>query len=207
MAKLSAVCAMLMLVACVKVNGNLKVSDHLLFSKSSSSRDVVLAGDYKAQVSLKGRKKLTLKLESDFDKKKIKVKLPKGFLLPKEGSFSYKSKELNQPFDLSGLLSTTFSYGEVVTTHESCRIDNYGYCDYYYDYPRYGNYYGSYVTGPRPHYACYPVYGQRKVTYRMKTTKTGLDLRFVQEGKEKASFKGAQFSKDKEYSYVGPCLR
>lgn len=201
---------MLSFVSCKKFTGDLLVNDHIFF-KSGNSSQVLLTGEYKAQLKVKRNNKFTLKLKSEYDKKSIKFKLPKKLSLPTEGSFYFNSKQISQPFDLEGQISTQVSFGEEITEQETCNLyDNYGYCDFIFVDRGFGPW-GPYTSGPFPahYYDCRNPYylGERKVTYKVKTTLNSVKLSFIQEQSKKANFLGENATAEKEYSFVGKCLR
>jgi len=201
MKSLMLVSLLALMFGCKQFDGQLNVNSHLVYKKGNSS-EVVLAGEYTASVKVKGSDKLVLKLQNDFEKKKMVLDLPKGTILPSgNGDLSFSAEDLNQPFAVNGSVNTAVTYSDVVETTERCALYGSSYCPYAVTsiannvlYPNY-----AYHCGPSTRW------GERAVKYRTVMTKKGLSLVLVQNEVAKAKFEGSEYSEKKEYLFYGSC--
>jgi hypothetical protein len=187
--------------SCVKVQGNLKVDEHVLYNKNGRSK-VLLAGDYKANVTIK-KEELKLKLKGNLENHRLTLKFPKGTVLPStNGEISVSAQDLKQPFALAGNVKTDVTRSELVTTTERCSINVGMYdCDWgggYYDGR--GGYYGPYSY-------CHGrvLDGERDVRYFNDTTTRTLSLQLLQEESSKATFTGVDVDVKRVYQFRGVC--
>lgn len=121
-------------VSCVNLNGqlnvktpmNVKVKGGFLNLKTKNVE--LAAGAYRAELKVNSAKSFSLKLRLDKEDDKditIPLKSEKEFDLPSNGAVRVAGKDISQPFDLNGTITTTISSSDPVRTYESCSYTRY----------------------------------------------------------------------------------
>ncbi len=185
------------LTACLKLDGNLNVKEHLVYKKGEKV-ELLMKGDYVATAKLT-KSKVALKLKGPFATKKLTLKFPEGTVLPQDqGTFSFTAEQVGQPFAVEGELSKDVARSETVTATEFCSLGNYDFCDGGWGMD--GRYRGPYsYCGSRT------VRGTRQVRYHNLTTTSDFTLELVQEADVKATFNGTAVDVKKVYEFYGVC--
>lgn len=120
---------LLLLTSCVNTKGTFVAEEDLLFKRkklfSGRLKDVpVRAGNYKATLKFKTKKKLKLILNGE--DKKIVFKIPEGTRLPSHnGVLNLTASQTGQPYDLYGEVQTDFSRSGQRSERESCSWTTY----------------------------------------------------------------------------------
>ncbi len=105
--------------AIASVEGLLVVEKPFSYQKGNKTLTVP-AGTYKTD--LKNRtSSLTLKFKDQAGtKQKVKMTVPRGSVPSRNGSFYYQSAQIEQPFDLSGQISTQEERTPTQSNYEAC---------------------------------------------------------------------------------------
>lgn len=147
--------ALVILAGCEKLEGQLNISKDVKLVNSDGVTRLLKIGTYTADVKPNTSKKITLRLNNDNDEKYI-FKLPGG--TPANGKFSYASKDVGQPVDVSGVVATTATNSERREISQSCTYtETYNVCHHT-------------PTGPVCTIESRTVYGRQYVTYYDRTT-------------------------------------
>ena len=208
----------LILTSCVKkVDGTFEAKQDLtLYTRKG---DINLAtGNYSAELKLKSKKKITLVVNRNGQKLKVKFKVPRGFDIPREhGKIRLTSREVGQPYDVAANVTNSYDDSEPRHTTESCSKTFYERrCHYEW---RGGETRCRTVNGRRVCHrtpkrkvrVCRDVrverYGRRDVTYRYtgKTTEFSFRLFNPVTSEKVAQFKGNKYSSGREVLHRGPC--
>ena len=116
--------ALLLATSCVKIHGDLKVSQGLSFNSST-----VQPGDYKSTLNINSKTRVTLEIENDNpDKSALEVifRIPENSGIPQNnGTFFFRSNEVAQPYDLSGEVKTQVTRSPRRFDRERCPYDDY----------------------------------------------------------------------------------
>lgn len=118
------VVALFLTTSCMEIHGDLKVSQDLNFNNTT-----VLAGDYKSTLNIDSRSKVTLEVQSNRSNKNIAevvFKIPRDSGIPQDnGTFFFRSDEVDQPYDLSGEVNTQVTRSPRRFDRERCSYDDY----------------------------------------------------------------------------------
>ena len=159
--------SVLLFTSCDKVDGQLEVLKEVTLK---SKRDEVTLSEGKGQAELKFRTKRNLTLKTQG--KELKIKLNKGTEFPEDGNFSFPIDSLGEDFMVEGYVDTNISYGDIISTTETC----------YESRP----YRRCYRDGCRVVYRS--VRGVRNVDYRMNIKTQTSNVEFVENGEVVAIF-------------------
>ncbi len=113
---------LLFLTSCVGFQGNLVVNESFSVKEK---KDVVVVpeGVYNAQLVVKSKRKLKLKIQNNTVDKSATIKLAKGFKLPEyDGDFEIPASVIDQSFKIVGHKQTVVTRTSPVTEHQSCSI-------------------------------------------------------------------------------------
>ncbi|MBI2519903.1 MAG: hypothetical protein HYV97_05790 [Bdellovibrio sp.] len=91
------------------------------FSYTKGNKSVTVpAGDYNADLNTRSSS-MTLKFKDQAgEKHKIKMEVPRDSVPSRNGSFHYESTQIEQPFDLSGQVTTEEERTPTQSRYESC---------------------------------------------------------------------------------------
>ena len=120
----------LMAVSCVNLEGNLTVNQQMSvrtkggFLNLKNKTIQIAAGNYRADLKVKGEKNFMLKVSSDKkDEINIPIKSKSDFSIPDNGPIAISGNDINQPFDLAGNVTTNISNSDIVKTNEGCTYE------------------------------------------------------------------------------------
>ena len=173
--------------SCLKLRGDLLVTNKLDFlDKGIKSIPTV---NYDSSIKFLSSSKLILKLRSNEQKFKVKIKLSKKINIPQQenGIYSFNIPSANQPLNLSGTVSTHTKYSEIKKKEESCQINRSGnQCTDVWIGIRRNRDIGNYE------YQCIPSYamGVRDVYFKTKTIVRKSIINIEQDNQQKALFSG-----------------
>lgn len=111
--------------SCVTLEGRLDVKQAMSAKKKSGflnlkTKEIRIEPDlYEAQLKINSDKSFTLKLEGR-DKILIPLKSEKDLNLPSNGRVFISHADINQPFDISGLITTDITNSEINHSIEEC---------------------------------------------------------------------------------------
>lgn len=96
----------LVAVGCDRVEGQLNVVNEFKLRNSKGNNHAIAIGTYSADIrkSTFG-KNIVLRLNNDKNEK-FEFKIPDGANIPSNGSFFFKSQDINQGMDLNGVVAT-----------------------------------------------------------------------------------------------------
>lgn len=128
MKKFATLLAVLLLsTSCLDLNGTLHVRESFNVKKKSGFLNLktklveLKPAVYKAELDVKSDKNYTLKLEGgDIGEIKVPIKADKDLNVPWDGKFAISHEQIDQPFDVVGVINTDVSYSEIRTTVENC---------------------------------------------------------------------------------------
>lgn len=109
--------ALFILTGCEKIEGQLNVNSDLKLVSSKGVVRSVRVGTYEADVKAKTSKKITLRLNNDGDEKYV-FALPSS--IPSNGDFAFSAKQVGQPVDLNGNVTTAITNSPTTQRVESC---------------------------------------------------------------------------------------
>lgn len=108
---------LLLSVSCVDLNGSLQVNEAFNVKKKSGFLNLktkivtLLPGQYSAELVVKSSKNLKLILKGgDLGEINIPIKSHDNLNIPRNGQFYIEGKNINQPFNVSGTISTVFNH-------------------------------------------------------------------------------------------------
>lgn len=203
--------------SCINLNGQLNVEQTMTVKKKGGflnlkMKNVELApGAYRADLKINNQQSFTLKLRSDKDGEKdilIPIKSENEFRLPLNGAVRISGKEIAQPFDLNGTISTDFSESAITRTTEDCTVSR---------TERHCDKVCATVGGDarRPVVRCdiicrdvlvsFP--GRRLVDYHYRYTNRVLDVAFndIESKSQLATFSARGVESDRINDYYGEC--
>lgn len=114
----------LLMVACDRIEGTLKLDEAVSLTNTKGVKKSIAANSYTADIKLKSKKSITLRLSNDSDEK-FEFKIPSGKTIPNNGEFSFTSKEVGQPVDLAGTVKTVVTKSDTYTAFEMCQYTDY----------------------------------------------------------------------------------
>lgn len=114
----------LFLVSCDRIEGTLKLDEQVSLTNTKGVKKTISVDTYNADLKLKSKKSITLRLSNDSDEK-FEFKIPGGRQIPNNGSFSFTSKEVGQPVDLEGTVKTIVTRSDTFSTWETCQYTEY----------------------------------------------------------------------------------
>lgn len=82
----------------------------------------VTPGLYDAKISMNSGSEIEVQIQ-DAKTQSLKVQVPSNMTIPENGSFAVTSRQSGQPFDLNGVVSTTYQNSEVYRQRESCMVE------------------------------------------------------------------------------------
>jgi hypothetical protein len=173
--------------SCLKLRGELLVKNKLDFIDKGIKS--IPEGSYSSSLKFLSSKKLILKLRSDEQKFKVKIKLPKKINIPNQenGVYSFNISSSNQPFNLSGEVLVSTKYSEIKKEEESCRLNTSGtQCVDIWIGQRRNRDIGYYDYRCTPNY----VMGIRDVYFQTKTMIRDSTIKIEQDNQQKAIFSG-----------------
>jgi hypothetical protein len=201
------------------MKGDLTVSDHLQY-RNNGANDYIVEGYYQSKIKFK-KNKISVKVKNEYLRSKISMDLPADVELPDfdlktihnvarenceklskcDGDFVFKldafyltAAQLDQPFDLHGLVlvhrkkspeKTEFEACEILPNINECRVN----------FPNRNPY--SFCREGAP--------GQRLVTYTAYDYDLDFELFFTQDNLKKANFNSNALRTFKEYAHIGAC--
>lgn len=113
-----------LLVACDRIEGTLKLDEAVTLTNTKGIKKSIAVNSYDADIKLKSKKSITLRLSNDSDEK-FEFKIPSGKPIPNNGAFVFTSKEVGQPVDLEGTVKTVVTRSATVTSWEICQYTEY----------------------------------------------------------------------------------
>lgn len=118
---------LLLSVSCVELNGNLQVQESLSMKKKSGFLNLktktikIEPGSYRAEIKIKSQKNINLKLSGgSLGEVDIPIKSEDSLNLPLNGQFYIEGKKIEQPFNVSGSISTSVDHYGYTDTIEKC---------------------------------------------------------------------------------------
>jgi|GEM_PF-5139917 len=210
----------LLLTSCVeKVAGTFETKKPVTLRGTNGS--ITLSeGVHSAVLKVGAKKAVTLVVEANGQKSKVKFNLPKGVRIPtNNGQVRLASVQVGQPYDVVAAADTTVSRSGPRTASESCSVQVVRpVCRYvvttlppscYVD--RYGR---RICHNPPPvsRRVCTNewtyVYGYRQVTYEYRGETTEFNFSVLEAGTntEVAKFNGHDYDSDRVVLNYGPCL-
>ncbi len=118
---------LILLVGCKSYQGEMNVTDHLIYKNTKGKTQVLVIGDYTTKVKVNKKKSITIKAKNIFEDVKIKLNLPKSInnFLSSDDSTSTTRIDLpknitGQPFSVQGELKIETTAGEPITETQSC---------------------------------------------------------------------------------------
>lgn len=114
----------LTMVACDRIEGTLKLDEAVTLTSTKGVKKTIAANSYEADIKLKSKKSITLRLSNDSDEK-FEFKIPSGKTIPANGTFTLTSKEVGQPVDLDGTVKTVVTKSGTFNGFESCMYTDY----------------------------------------------------------------------------------
>ena len=197
----------ILFVSCKNYEGNMNVSDHLVYKSKSGETQVLVIGDYQAKIKLRKNKSITIKAKNIFENVKIKIKLPKNidnFLTNKseeELSFDLPKNVTGQPFSMKGSVISRTILGEIETETQVCSnsprwdID----CRWWYeDISHRGH-------GPYSYCNSIPT-GTREVTFREDVVISELKMVLANDEVINANINAKSEKKNKVYLEIKDCV-
>jgi hypothetical protein len=118
---------LLLTTSCLDLNGTLHVQESFNVKKKAGFLNLktklieLKPAAYKAELKVNSDKNYTLKLEGgDVGEIKIPIKADKDLNVPWDGKFAISHEQIDQPFDVVGVINTDVSYSEIRSTIENC---------------------------------------------------------------------------------------
>jgi hypothetical protein len=154
--------AIILFAGCEKIEGQLNITTDLKLVNKDGVVRTLKTGTYQADIKANTSKKITLRLNNDGDEKYIFL-LPTG--IPANGDFAFSAKQVGQPVDLSGNVTTAITNSPTVQRVESCT------------YTRYIRVCHS-GPGGRPYCTteARPAFGRKHITHYDRTTDKNVNL-------------------------------
>jgi hypothetical protein len=109
--------ALLALTGCEKIEGQLNVTTDVKLVNNDGVVRTIRVGTYEADIKANTSKKITLRLNNDGDEKYVFL-IPSG--IPSNGDFAFTSKQVGQPVDLRGNVTTAVTNSARVQRVEQC---------------------------------------------------------------------------------------
>jgi hypothetical protein len=115
-------------VSCVNLNGELNVQRPMSVNRKGGFLNLkkirvnLDQGSYRAELTLKSNKNLSLELKMPNDQKDITIpiKSDSSLNVPTNGTIRIAGSSIDQPFNISGTINTTYSDSPSVSGYESC---------------------------------------------------------------------------------------
>ena len=118
---------LLLSVSCVELNGNLQVQESLSMKKKSGFLNLktktikIEPGSYRAEIKIKSQKNINLELSGgSLGEVDIPIKSDDNLNIPLNGQFYIEGKKIEQPFNVSGNITTTVDHYGYTDTVEKC---------------------------------------------------------------------------------------
>lgn len=191
--------------SCLSLNGQLDVKQMMSAKKKSGflnlkTKEIQIQPDlYQAELKINSDKSYTLKL-SGRDNILIPIKSSNDLHVPTNGRVAISHNDINQPFDISGNITTDVSESDRTDTVEDCTwtvTENH--CQKICDKP------------DACQIACkdeqVTLHGRHEVSYHFQTIHRDLAMDFLKQDKPEvlASFHGTDTQTDRIDDYVGQC--
>ncbi len=165
------------------------------FENQGTVKVRIPAGDQNVKLEFINRNQIQMKLKIDGRTRYVTMTIPQNHNIPTEnGTFKLEARDLNQTFDLTGVVATEVTESELMKGYESCT---------YQRYEQICNVINNQVT-------CYDrpvtVNGQQYVEYTNKNTDQQLKVKFVERTTTLALFDGAKSYSERQYQYKGNCF-
>ena len=119
------ICVALLSASCVTIDGQLDVKEAMTAKKKSGFLNLkttlvtVQPSLYSAHFKMNGDKSYTLKLEGR-DNLSIPIKSKNNLNVPSNGRVAISHNDIDQPFDMTGEISTDVSESQRIDTIETC---------------------------------------------------------------------------------------
>ncbi|GAB4014026.1 MAG: hypothetical protein Fur0010_11550 [Bdellovibrio sp.] len=179
------------LVSCQDIKGNLEVSKNLTL-QSQNGAEQIIEGKYSGSVKFT-KKKMVLTLDQMGDSE-FTFKIPKGTDIPDNGTISLSADEVGQPYDVSGVVATKITRGDIEESWESCT----------YQQP-----YTVCRTDARGNRTCWTeyrtVFGRQYVRYYMETVDKDFNMSLLDAGDSVAVFAGKDIARYRRDIYSDQC--
>lgn len=114
---------LLLTVGCNKIEGTLNLTEAVKLKSTKGVVRTIKPQSYSADIKLKSKKSITLRLENDSDEK-YEFKIPSNKPIPNNGDFAFSANEVGQPVDLTGSVKTSVTRSDTVTGWESCQYQD-----------------------------------------------------------------------------------
>ncbi|MGZ3807770.1 MAG: hypothetical protein ACXVCE_06775 [Bacteriovorax sp.] len=191
--------------SCLSLNGQLDVKQMMSAKKKSGflhlkTKEIQIAPDlYRAELKINSDKSYTLKL-SGREELIVPLKSEKDLNVPTNGRVFISHNDINQPFDISGNISTDISESSRIDAIEDCsRTVTENHCSKICE------------TRDSCHIDCrdeqVTINGRHEVSYHYRTTQRDLAIDFLKQDKPEvlASFHGTDTQTDRITDYEGLC--
>jgi len=115
-------------ISCVNLNGQLNVQQPMHVNRKGGFLNLKTIpvnldqGSYRAELTLKSDKSLSLELKMPNDQKDIviPIKSDSSLNVPSNGAIRISGSSIKQPFDINGTISTEYTNSPTVSGYESC---------------------------------------------------------------------------------------
>lgn len=196
----------LFLVSCKEISGTLTVHNSFTaivnkkcgwspFSSCDPTKKIEIpSGYYNSTIDFGSKTEIKIEMKANVYKESIILKRPKNFEFPQNGNFQLSKTQVNQPFDVSGRVSTHVWDSQLQRNNESCT----------YTIPDYVCYPDS-DGRPKCSYESRTVWGYRFVEYFERNTTRELLADLVENQKIVAQFNGSRTETEKIYTYTSIC--
>ncbi|MBC7538650.1 MAG: hypothetical protein H7281_07505 [Bacteriovorax sp.] len=195
----------LMSTSCVSLNGNIDVKQMMAAKKKSGFLNLktteiqIQPGLYSAELKINSDKNYTLKLDGQ-NKILIPIKASKDLNVPSNGHVFMSHNDINQPFDLSGEISTDIQDSDRTDAVEDCTFTvTENHCQKICDKPDACSIVCKDVQ--------VTINGRHEVSFHYRTTHRDLSIDFLKADKPEvlASFHGTDTETDRITDYSGVC--
>lgn len=151
-------------------------------------------GSYRAQINFNNRTEFEVQIKTK-NTNTLKFRLPSDLNIPENGTFTLSSGQSGQPFDLVGIVETESRRSQVFRERETCTVERWEQ--------------ECYITpqGRVCHNVLRTYPGFRDVEFYYIDTDQRIAVHLAS-SKEKsvfAVFNGEQTTRDRRYTYQGPC--
>ncbi|QDK42908.1 hypothetical protein DOM21_15905 [Bacteriovorax stolpii] len=118
---------LLLSVSCVELNGSLQVREAMSVKKKSGFLNLktktikIEPGSYSAELKVKSQKNINLELKGgSLGEVDIPIKSEDSLNLPLNGQFYIEGRKIEQPFNVSGTITTNVDHWGYTDTTEKC---------------------------------------------------------------------------------------
>jgi len=183
--------ALSFMVSCEQIDGNLQVLENISL-KARKGFKSISAGEYKAEIKLKSKRKLRLEVNGN----KFTFKIPRKVKIPtNNGTIKLTSSQVKQPYGINGSVQTEvertatrydWEQCSYQVPHTVCTVDGRGRQQCHTQYNTF--------------------YGRRDVRYHTRIEDKTLEIDLITEGgKVMASFTGEETYRHRINEYTGVC--